>query len=383
MNTLTRTDFDSLIQQHGEWCVSVFMPTRLAGENAKQDAIRFKNLLRQTEDQLLAAGVRATDTQQLLAPAQLLINDSLFWQNANTGLAVFLSPQVFRIVNAPLPAREYAVVAHRFHLKPLLRLFNGNGRFRVLALSQNAVKVYEGTRDGMAPVGVKGMPASMEEALPDELIERQLQFHTRPTGKGGAPQAIYHGQGAGAELTKERLLRFFHQIDDRLKAQWHDRRDPLVLAAVDYLMPIYREANTCTGLLDAGIEGNPEELGTEELHRRAWEFVKPIFGQAQADAAARFAQLRGAGRASDQVGDVVAAAHQSRVDTLFVPADAQTWGTFDLQTFTAQPEEQPGPGRDDLLDLAAVQTYLHGGTVFVVDRADMPADTLIAAVFRY
>jgi len=38
---------------------------------------------------------------------------------------------------------------------------------------------------------------------------------------------------------------------------------------------------------------------------------------------------------------------------------------------------------DDLLDVAATQTLLHGGSVYVVERADMPDEGPFAAVLRY
>ena len=43
--------------------------------------------------------------------------------------------------------------------------------------------------------------------------------------------------------------------------------------------------------------------------------------------------------------------------------------------------EAPEPGDRDLLDLAATQTLLMGGTVFVVD--DVPGGGEVAAVVRY
>jgi len=38
------------------------------------------------------------------------------------------------------------VVSDRFHLKPLLPLLTGDGRFYILALSQNQVRLLQGTR---------------------------------------------------------------------------------------------------------------------------------------------------------------------------------------------------------------------------------------------
>jgi hypothetical protein len=42
-----------------------------------------------------------------------------------------------------------------------------------------------------------------------------------------------------------------------------------------------------------------------------------------------------------------------------------------------------GTGEDDLLDLAAVQTLLRGGTVYTVAAEDVPDDARAAALLRY
>jgi hypothetical protein len=42
-----------------------------------------------------------------------------------------------------------------------------------------------------------------------------------------------------------------------------------------------------------------------------------------------------------------------------------------------------GPGREDLINLAALHTFLNRGTVYVVPPEDMPEAASVAAVFRY
>jgi len=41
------------------------------------------------------------------------------------------------------------------------------------------------------------------------------------------------------------------------------------------------------------------------------------------------------------------------------------------------------PDDEDLLDFAAIQTFLHGGTVYAVEPEKVPDDAPLAAVFRY
>jgi len=45
--------------------------------------------------------------------------------------------------------------------------------------------------------------------------------------------------------------------------------------------------------------------------------------------------------------------------------------------------EEAKPGDEDLLDLAAVQTLLNGGTVYAVELEKVPDGASLAAVFRY
>jgi hypothetical protein len=45
--------------------------------------------------------------------------------------------------------------------------------------------------------------------------------------------------------------------------------------------------------------------------------------------------------------------------------------------------DDPEPGDAELLDSVAVQTLMHGGTVYSVKVDEIPGDEPVAAVFRY
>jgi hypothetical protein len=80
---------------------------------------------------------------------------------------------------------------------------------------------------------------------------------------------------------------------------------------------------------------------------------------------------------------VVAASRDGRVATLFVAADGQRWGTYDESRRRVELHERPTNGAEDLLDRAALETLLHGGTVFSLAPEEMPGEAEIAAVLRY
>ena len=135
MDLLSRNDLKKLAESHGQLCVSIFMPTYRAGRQVEQNAIRFKNLVRQAEGNLIACGLRAPQAQELLKPAQTLLGQTLFWRNQADGLALFVSSLMFVHFRLPLGFEELLVTTNRFHLKPLLQLLNGDGSFYLLAFN--------------------------------------------------------------------------------------------------------------------------------------------------------------------------------------------------------------------------------------------------------
>lgn len=389
MRTFGREDLKSLLQVRGTPCVSIFMPTHRMGPDTKEDPIRLKNLLGSAEEQLVASGLRAPQARELLAPARALLHDTLFWRHQGDGLALFLSPGVFHHYELPLRWEELLVVSNRFHLKPLIPMLSHNGRFFVLALSQDQVRLLLCTRFGSARVDLDGLPVprNIDEALAFDQPEKQHQYHTG-TEAPGTPMATrwwaaFHGQGV-TDQVKDDLRRYFLQIDRGLHEVLCQERLPLVLAGVEYLLSIYKGVASYDHILDQGVTGNPEGLRDEELQRQAWALAEPYLLQPQREAAQRYRDSLGTGLASNDLKEVLTAAYQGRVSALFVALDTHRWGTFDPVTGAVQVNPAQEPTDEDLLDLAAAYTILNSsGDVFAVPQEEMPNREPLAAVYRY
>lgn len=383
MDTITMKELKTFLPRHPGWHVSLFMPTHRTGRETEQDPIRFKNLLREGEERLLAKGLRSPDVREMLKPAKRLLQEPTFWRNQSHGLAVLLTSEEFHFYRLPLPFEELVVISQCFHLKPLFPFFASDGHFYILALSQNQVRLLEGTRHTVDEIDLESMPESMAEALQYERFERQLQSHSDTSSGTGSRSTAFHGHGDG-DRPKGRILRWFRVIDRELPNLLTGKQSPLVLAGVEYLFPLYKQANTYPHLLEEGIAGNPEELTPEELHARAWPLVQPTFMEAREEAVARYSQLVGTGQTTADVREAVLAAHRGRVNVLFVALGIQVWGKFDPSTDTVHLHQDHEPGDEDLLDLTAIQSILNGGTVYAVEPEQVPEHGApLAAVFRY
>ncbi|MCE2699419.1 MAG: hypothetical protein PX483_08355 [Nostocales cyanobacterium LE14-WE4] len=82
-------------------------------------------------------------------------------------------------------------------------------------------------------------------------------------------------------------------VDSALHKKLRGEKAPLILAGVEYLLPIYRQANTYPYLAETGITGNAEILKMQELNHAAWEIVNPLFQKEYEDLMAVYVQLSG------------------------------------------------------------------------------------------
>lgn len=381
MDIVSREELGILMADRHQYCVSLFLPTHRAGAEIQQDAIRLKNLLRTAEEHLANVGMRSTDIKTMLAPVYTLVDDSLFWHYQSDGLAVFVSPNTLRTFRVPLAFDEMCLVTQGFQLKRLLPLFSTDATYHILALSKKHVHLYLGTRDTASELDIDTIPKSLAEALQYDDYEQHVQYRSMPmNGRGGA---VFHGHGGSEENAKTNLLQYFRKIDKGLTEFLGNTNAPLVLAGVDYLLPIYREANSYAHLLPQGIVGSPDHMGVEELHKRSWELVQPHTLQKQHEAAERYNSLKTSNRVSNDIRHLLVAALQGRVDTLFVGTGIQYWGTYLPDTLDVTLHKDYQQGDRDLLNEAALYTLLNKGTVYAVQGTAIPDDLPIAGILRY
>lgn len=392
MNVPSKDELKTLMQIQGQPCISLFFSTARGGPAMSYNRIQLVNQIREVEQQLPAdehPTGKHKEASQLLAPLYKLLEDQAFWQHPDQSIAVLRSTDIFQVYRLPFGVKEHVIVASHFYLKPLLPLFN-DGPFYILAVSQNEIRLLEGTRYSIQAVDVpEQVPESLAQALRYDQPDNQVRYRssssdTRQIGGGGGRQAIiFYGQGIGIDEAKDNILRYFQQIDRGLHDLFHNQQVPLVLAGVEYLLPLYRQINTYPYLIEQGIKGNPELLSAETLHERAWSLVEPYVLKDQQAALAIYKEQKQTERASSNISHVVPATYYGQVTDLFVALDKEQWGTFDPTSYSIEIHEERRVGDDDLVDVAATQTLRHGGSVYALEQAHIPGEALVAALFRY
>ena len=369
--------------------ISIYMPTHMAGADTRENPIRFKNRLQEAERLLGEHGFDDDKIDELLGSARQLVDDNNFWQYQREGFALFISRDEQRQYKLPFAPEEITIVAEHFYIKPMLPFLAEGERFFILAASLNKVRLFEGTRFEVSEIALEDTPTSLAEALKYDDPETSLDHYTISAGGrgGGEGGAVFQGQGGGKDERNVNILRFFKELDNGVRRilEPQGSRIPVVFVGDKGIFPIYQEANHYGGLLDDNVDGNPDILDAKTLHEKAWPVAEPHLQGRRKQDSDEYMHKAGADpeHASAELGDILPAAFDSRIETLFVAQNAHRWGRYDPEARQVELHDDSQAGDSDLLDLAALHTILNGGRVYAVDESEVPGEQVAAAVYRF
>jgi len=391
MDSVTQEELKGLAQPKSGVAVSMYLPTHRAGADVRENAIRFKNRVQEAERLLGEQGMDEKEIDALLEPAHKLEDDNEFWQHQADGLAMFISGDEVKQYRVPVEFEPLTTVSDRYHLKPLMSLLSGGGQFYVLVASLNKAQLFEGSRGGLTELDLpEDTPTSLDEAtrFDEPAAGRREHGGNAPlrSREASAPgTGMSHGTGDVEYDKKADIREWFAWLDNGVRdtIDTSDQTTPLLFAGVDYVFALYKEANKYNGLMDEHLSGNPDEWNRDEVHEKAWEVVSQHFDQEKKEAMQRYKAVAHEDTSSDNLEEIVKNAVDARIDMLIVGTGKQVWGTYDVDARTLEQHDTNTSGNYDLLDFAATQTLLNGGTVYAVPDEHVPDGGSVVAIYRY
>jgi len=368
--------------------ISIYIPTSRAG-TVQEDRIRFKNALNEAAERLVEENLYPEmeldkdEARKFLSEGFDLLEKEDFWLHLSDGLAVFIGEDRFHTYVVPISFEPLVYIGNEFYTRKLHPIFTRENRFFLLALSQSEVRFFEVHKYHIYPVIIEDLvPEDLENAL-EKQKPTVLQSHTT----GGSDSAVFHGQGGRKDQKNDDLKEFFRQVDKGLMEMLHDENEPMVIAAVDYLVPLYKEVSKYNHIVEEHISGNPDDLGPVVLHEKAWKIMQPKFQAKKEESREAFPLQIKNEKASVSVEDIVLAARGGRVETLYVngETDPKLGEVFTSnENYGVKFHDENTRKNTCLLNAAAVYTWENGGKVYSLEKEDMPDSSKpLNAVFRY
>ena len=384
MDRIRRQDVESLLDYSGRPCVSIYLPLHPEGRDGQGDAVVLRKLADQSEELLIDRGLRRPAARKLLEGIRRLPDDNAAWQQRGKSLAAFAAPGMTRVFQGNGLSEEAVFVDDQFHVRLLLPQVIEDDKFFVLALSQNTIRLFQGSEQELALMAVPGLPSNRDEALNIDEVPRGSQVHSAMRGdQGQGKQAgVFHGQGGKPDTVKEDLRLFVREVAQAVDQRLQRESAPLILATVAATVPIWQDTSNYPYTLDEFVNGSPDHLTPADLHAKAWPLVQPALLAERQDLYNRIHEKENP-RATFGLPVVITAAIRGQVDSLFLDCSRPWWGTYDAENDTVFVHPQPLPGDADLVEMAAVETLRHGGRVFAMTADRVDPEAAAEALLRY
>jgi hypothetical protein len=407
---LTADAVRSLLEPHAAPCLSLYLPTHRNVPDNRVDRPAYRHLV-EALGLALSVSKPRDEIERLLGPFRMLADDVAFWEHTHDGLAVFGSDGRAQGFLLKRPVTPLALVSRRFHTMPLVKAVMACDRFDVLALTSRSARVFEGTAwhdphgssadvlDPVPLVPLPGRPVATELGRGDVIDEETFQPHRVQHGMGpaglGTGGVVHGGFGAKRDDVDADTEIFLRHVDDRVHEQVSRRTGlPLVLVAQARLAAMFRGLTKNDLLIDEAVAKDPHLMTERDMAAAVTDVFRRAHAARLAREIAAFAHARDRGLAATDLADIARAAVAGQVATLLVEADRFETGRLDRDTgaieFDGQvPMDLSRTGDraavrgDDLFGALAETVLLHGGTILTLARNDMPAESGVAAVYRY
>lgn len=374
MKSLDTINHDVLLQLaevDGAVCLSLYMPVKRAGAEARQNLVLYRQLCQAADQKMERYDVDTKVRESFQEKLRALEADESLWRDRTEGLAIFAGQDDIYTYHAPTAFAAQAVVDKRFYIRPVLPLLRRSGTLAVVMLNKEGAKLLHCGADHCDEVLPPKHLQTLQNYLGMHEFDKSLQFRSNAspaahTDSGGYAPA-YHGQGAAGDdaQASKYLEDYYHHFknwlvkDGKLPARAY-------LVADAHNEGLFKKA--ADGLAVEWvplIKKNIKDVDRAELTAAVQAELEKSSVQ---DGDAEYEQMRQKdAEIMHSPVQIVKAAHEKRIDTLFLPeSDNQLWGWFDRnKNQTVVEKESDVMVGEELYNLAAIRTLQTGGTVIV------------------
>lgn len=362
----TDDDLTELTKHRDGASVSIYLPSTPITREVDAVQIALKNAAADALTQLRGIGIHKKQVDEIAETLDAFQSNREFWQYQANALAIFVAPGVVRSFRLANSLQPLVAVGDRFDIGRLLRSVTFTNGGYVLSIADGRERLLELSTDA-PPIELSLEPSDdIEGVLDGTKYQGRFDQH-RADGT------------TGDRVERERYCRL---IQEAVLEHIADSTLPLIIATSRDLEPAYRAINSYKGLLERGIDGNPEAFSVEDLNKRARAILDEHYENKLVEWRETFGTRRVNGLATGQLNEVARAATASAISELMFDMDSTLEGRIDDAGVVHEVSEADAENYG-IVDEIAARVLRSGGTVKAVRAADLPDDTPVAAMLRF
>lgn len=380
MALFQKKQFIDLANEEGEYCISLYVPTRRIGEN-KESRLTLKNQISSVEKELAGIGLKGKEVNEYLNPLKEIINDSSFWRHLSDTLVIFRSRKTMFSKNLPIQTDEFSLVSRRFYVLPLIDMFNREDAYFILLLSLNKNKLFQASRNEITEIYTGDIfPGDVTDAAGRDVRQKSVQPRGEQTGDGFP---LFHGKGEGKDDKGTEMYKYLRDINHGMSTLLEGYSVPLVVASTEEIFSKFREVCSYKHIYPRHVPGNFDHEDILLVHDEANVLLESYFDQGKNQKKKKYLEAPDQ-KILSKTGEVIKASFAGQIETLFVEKGRVLWGSYDEETGEVEMREDKKPLDHCLLDTASRNTFLKGGEVFIEEISDLPESGFpLNAVLRF
>lgn len=359
---MTRDQLELLAQERSNPCVSISLNTHRTFPDCEKDVIVLKNLVKDTENRLLAEyGKR--EIQALLDRLSTLSSRIDERHNLDS-LHIFLSNSTEEVFKSswPYDVEQDVKISHSFALRPVILDLNRSESYFIMLVSQSGVHLYDALNDAViGEVRNDDFPFSENRHILTDGVSRS-------------------DSKAGDDQVRE----YLNQVDKAV-VRLHNTTGKrcVVVCTEDNFSRLLQVADRAA-VYYGYVPVNYNDIATHSLVAQAWPVVTEAKHTERTQAIEELKEAIGQGKVITDLREIYKAALEGRADLLVAHSDFRqsvimgSNGDFDL----VDDSKAPGVVDDITSDIAREVLSRKGRTVFT-SQDEIKSVGQIALKVRY
>lgn len=278
------------------------------------------------------------DIEAFVKPVRRLANEThLLETSGKGGWVIFRSESQFRLKRLHMKMEPLSVVSSSFHIKPLLKWWENTENYYVLNINSEEACVYERTNSGLKEI----------DSIPTL----------------GGP--------------------LYSWMDTWVLENLEDLSKPVVLSGEQWAIKSFLENSQMQNIFPRSVVYNGMVTNTKDLLEEVEDCLIEEVMELKHYAKKDLMDASKAGLASFDIHRIAKMIVSGNVSKLYIAEDAHAWGLFNPKTGDLKLHNNQLDCRDDdVLDDFAELAMKKGVEIFLLPKADIPAGSSVAAIFK-
>jgi hypothetical protein len=365
-------DIDLLVAENGKPCLSIIVPTLKYTRDRMQNPIVVERAISKAQRLLTHNAWPKAQIERMTFNLASLA-DKLDYIRLQEGLAVFVSPDIFKIYPLPFSVNEKVMLSKNFEIRDLIYATQFLQPYYLITLSRKRIRLFRGSGRDIQEV--------INEDFPKQYVEEYE--YARPCVGSSFGSGLQAFEKDKSILVQTRINAFFKDADKALD-KYVKGKGRLFTAGVDEELTEFEQisGHEVTGK----IRGNFDVDALHPLAESVWHLMRTNVIAAQEQAVVEFEEALGKSLAVDGIANVWQAAHEGKGRLLLLEKDYQVTGYVQRQhpghLFTYPPVGQYDLVHDAADDAIEI-TREKGGEVMIIENGTLEGFDRIAMMLRY